>query len=327
MIVEDISLNNVCNIKRFQMLYNTPPYRYTPTSPYPQYTQEQLNMRRKAEILKYMSNNQNSKANGTTKSKAWSSLINNRTNRPSIVCNQNQDMIPTPTYCSDIPGPIQLLVRDTTIPLYQYTTNTNAYGITLLPTNNNMWNMITSNDLVFSNNSDPILLFRLLVLDAIDKPSYDFTFHTPFAIVMRGFKNTATATSYDISLNITHIDAVVTYNGVIVNGVTVNTSYDMSMISFHCNPPMYTMFLYTGMLMVKIPGLYTKPGYIYDVNMKVNIQMDVNNSYYTQYNTTELALYCNLSSPNLISPLNCAFYDLSANFYKPYFLFGSATET
>lgn len=331
MSVEDVSLNNVCNIKRFQMLYNIPSYRYTPISPYPKYTQEQLNMRRKAEILKYKSNNQSSKANGTTKSKAWSALVNNRTNRPPIICDQNQDMIPTPTYYSDVPGPAQLLYCDTTIPLYNYSTNTNAYGITPLPTNNNMWNLISSNNLIFSNNDDLSTLFRLFILDAIDKPNYDFTFQTPFAISMEGVQKTSNVAAWDISLNITHIDSIVTYNDVQLQDVTVNTSYDMSKVAFRCNPPNYNMFLYTGLLTMNIPGLYTKPGFIYDLKMKFSVSISTgkpsvdlsNATYFDQYTTTRTALYCNLSTPNLLSPSNCIIYDLSATSYIPYNIVGS----
>jgi hypothetical protein len=49
-----MSVNSkVCIQRRFQFLYNNPPPRLTPTSPYKsgEYTKEQLDMRRKAEVL------------------------------------------------------------------------------------------------------------------------------------------------------------------------------------------------------------------------------------------------------------------------------------
>ena len=59
---------NIFNQRRKMQLLNIPPTRYTPISPYPQFTQFQLNMRRKVEILKYSASNTNSKTNNFTKS-------------------------------------------------------------------------------------------------------------------------------------------------------------------------------------------------------------------------------------------------------------------
>ena len=44
-------INSVLDQKRERALYNVPPLRLTPVSPYPTYTQLQLNMRRKIEIF------------------------------------------------------------------------------------------------------------------------------------------------------------------------------------------------------------------------------------------------------------------------------------
>ena len=46
----------ICEQRRLQMLFTTPPVRFTPNNPYvefPQFSKEQFDMRRKAEILKY----------------------------------------------------------------------------------------------------------------------------------------------------------------------------------------------------------------------------------------------------------------------------------
>jgi len=83
----DICLNAVCNQRIRQMLFTIPPTRYNPISPYPQYTQEQLNMRRKAEILEYSATKTNSKTNNYTKAEKYSLLIGgkNQTNSYPII--------------------------------------------------------------------------------------------------------------------------------------------------------------------------------------------------------------------------------------------------
>jgi hypothetical protein len=52
-ITTDLSLNLLCDQRKKQMLFNIPQFRYTPVSPYNgSFTKFQLDMRRKAEILK-----------------------------------------------------------------------------------------------------------------------------------------------------------------------------------------------------------------------------------------------------------------------------------
>ena len=109
--------------------YHTPPSRYTPISPYPANTKQQLDMRRKVEILKYSNNQQNSKTNNLTKNEKWallsrgkssqstsySALLSNR----STVCTSNETKLTSST-ASDIPGPPINIYYDPTTPLYHY---------------------------------------------------------------------------------------------------------------------------------------------------------------------------------------------------------------
>lgn len=79
MATVDICLNTICEQRKIQMLYNVPPVRYNPLSPYvqyPQFTKQQFDMRRKAEILEYSANKSNTKTNNLTKSQKWAQLIN-----------------------------------------------------------------------------------------------------------------------------------------------------------------------------------------------------------------------------------------------------------
>lgn len=88
------------------------------------YTQDELNMRRKIEILKYSKNSMESKTNTLSyeTGRAW----NLSTKRKS--CPQD-DLLPSTTASCNIPGPIQIIQYDQTIPLYNYRgTQLNADG-------------------------------------------------------------------------------------------------------------------------------------------------------------------------------------------------------
>lgn len=102
---------------------NIPPTRFSLVNPYRTFTgqtstpngitQEHLNMRRKAEILKYKSKN------GTqTASQRYASIVRGTGSR-SVTTN-SCDRIPKPSSASGIPGPSVDLVLDPTVPLYNF---------------------------------------------------------------------------------------------------------------------------------------------------------------------------------------------------------------
>lgn len=115
-------------------LNNIPLTRITPISPYTSFTRSQLDMRRKIEILKHQNNASNTKTNNFTKKQQWSMLVNGITKNFSqskvtenLENNNSEcpldDLIPTLSTASDIPGKPFLLQYDPTIPLYNYTKN------------------------------------------------------------------------------------------------------------------------------------------------------------------------------------------------------------
>lgn len=114
-------------------------------SPYEQgFTQSQLDMRRKVEILEYKASRQNTKTNSFTRSQKWSQFIRNGSGVSQSVLNQianggspieicpNDKYIPKPTYYSNVPGPIIDLVYDPNVPLYKFQENTEAAGTTVV---------------------------------------------------------------------------------------------------------------------------------------------------------------------------------------------------
>jgi hypothetical protein len=75
----NISLDVLCEQRKKQMLFNNPQSRYTPSNPYNgTFTKYQLDMRRKAEILKYSNTSSSSKTNDLTKTQKLSKLLSGR---------------------------------------------------------------------------------------------------------------------------------------------------------------------------------------------------------------------------------------------------------
>lgn len=138
------SLSEICQQRLDAQLTNKPPPR-TELQPSPYilgFTQKQLDMRRKAEILEYSAVKQNTKTNKITKQQKWSHFIRNgsRVSQSAInrivageqpieeICPDDR-FIPKPTTASGIPGPIMDLVYDPNVPLYNYRDNALALGI------------------------------------------------------------------------------------------------------------------------------------------------------------------------------------------------------
>ena len=95
--------------------------RFTPVCPYTKdssgnliYTPKDLDMRRKAEILKYIKPN-----NGNVSKNKYSQLATStKKNNNKIIC--PNDYTPRPTTSSDVPGKIINLYEDPNAPLYNY---------------------------------------------------------------------------------------------------------------------------------------------------------------------------------------------------------------
>jgi hypothetical protein len=121
--------NRNCAARMSAMLNNTPPppLRYSIVSPYPEYTQYEIDMRRKAELLQYKKNT------NITKKQSFSQTINRqKSNIPKI---QACEFVDTTVYpprsasASGVPGG-GMLFYDPTVPLYNYSTSKPSYAIT-----------------------------------------------------------------------------------------------------------------------------------------------------------------------------------------------------
>ena len=149
------NIDNICTQRRLKMLFNVPPTRFTPESPYKynssgqlQFTKHQLDMRRKVEILKH--DKSSTKGNKQTKKEQWAhinsrkysvrKIIGNASLSPgaTVVSSVDCSTVPTSSKKTDVPGPDIVLQLDKSVPLYNYGAPIRTYGF-LNEKNNNMF--------------------------------------------------------------------------------------------------------------------------------------------------------------------------------------------
>lgn len=230
--------NNLFMQKRSRALIHIPPSRFTMVSPYPFFTQSQLDMRRKVEILKYNGNKQNTKTNSLTKkehfallSKGKSSVkvsqytISNNISGNTCVSDLTK---PTLTSSCNVPGSLMYLQLDPDVPLYNYNV-INTLGIEP-KSDTSLWHAYTKNILDFlvsnsntasadipniflqTNTSKTSSGSNLITLDSISNITVGFSVFatgipTGTTIVSLGNDSTiiilSNATTSDISANTT----------------------------------------------------------------------------------------------------------------------------
>jgi hypothetical protein len=204
-----VAFQNALLIKKRFQLNNIPPIRYDNlvNNPYNNnYTQSQLDMRRKAEILQYTANNTNTKTNSLTKKELWAQLAKGSTQKRSLSSSFIQSntitttptsifiqtcpsgtILQTPTYASDVPGPIISLFLDPVIPLYNYTKNQDAYGIINKALNPFTYDTSTNQILTFIDNiPQNSVVLTSIYIENLNMMSYSFTITLPISIYVKG---------------------------------------------------------------------------------------------------------------------------------------------
>jgi len=215
------TIASVLKQKKDTANFNIPPSRLNiPFSPYRKYTNMQLDMRRKAEILKYNGVTQNSKTNSQTKTQLYSYLANNKINSnvsqyaltyalKDLNCATNKNL-PTLTTACDVPGPPMYLYNDPSIPLYNYSgiVNNRSSGIINSPPPA-AWSIYTTNEILYLNTTAAVFtntyiqseeteLGSMLISTSMKQNVSNFTISTPIAIWCRGLNG---AGSYDAQGN------------------------------------------------------------------------------------------------------------------------------
>lgn len=254
-----VDVSGVCLQRRKQMLFTIPPIRLETSSPYNQYTEAQLNMRRKAEILQYTGNSQASKGNNLTKKQKMAQILSGNyqnSNYPGTIvqkvtevrneiydisensysyktlysnidtnCNNNE-IIYTPSSSSGVPGPTILLYKDDSIPLYNYKKNVEALAI-VNDEDTDEWRY-NIKDNVFAVHNIGSQIFTLAIQYGIANPQYTYSFKVPYGIFVRGFSTgSSIEKTYDLSLSLfdtSPIGVSVLYNnGSVIDPITGTT--------------------------------------------------------------------------------------------------------
>jgi hypothetical protein len=308
-----LNLTSICYNQKQQLLFNKPLPRYTPISPYPQYKQFDLNMRRKAEILKHSSNASSTQTNNLTRKEKWAKISNARYNGNVLFC-PTDEYLPTLSTSSDVPGPITVLYNDPKIPLYNFATNTASYAVDNSTINTNYSTLINSNVLINSNTETSLM--KLNIQNNQNVPIHKFSISTPFCFYISGSNIDPKTGPFDLQILMSSISVLTYYSGVetlALNGAPKYSYTTMNIpIQLTLKPPdnktpfSFSAFVYGGMLNLSNINLYTEPGYIYDIRLSFNPNKYSSNTQNTTiYNRTTVSLYTNIDSnlyKNLVSP-------------------------
>lgn len=343
------SITPILEQRRNMAIYNIPPPRINIVSPYPLFSPFQLNMRRKAEILKYNSSQQNTKSNNPTKKQKFASLVKGFNSLSQQQANQtytnlvcDADVIkPTLSTACNIPGPPIILQYDPNVPLYNYgnykenrpyaTTNKvtnviyNAYTLNVIEYINNVSSLTLTSDVIntasytYTGN-----LGTILIGDNLKDTTYSFSISTPIAVWFYCIPNIEYQSNNNISLNITitSITANVYYNDVFITSINSNDANQPGFTPITVRCKISTMkylchaIQYVGMLNLNNLILQTPPQTIYNIKYVANYiynNSDVNN--YVQFIQT--GVFANLRSANEEGYIsNCVMDSISPNNFR-----------
>jgi hypothetical protein len=287
-------------------------------SPYPTYTQYELDMRRKAEILQYSANNKNTMQNNPTRAQLYSQMVNGYYQPTNQTSSCPENTIPKPTYNSDVPGPVQYLYLNPEIPIYNL--NLVREYTDMYYSNNDKWGYTSYTNIV-SNSSSDVLIGSLTIKNGIDDTAYSFSLRIPINIYVAGTNNTDLDNTFDFTrktsnITISNVSCNVYYNNTLLNSTTVtrqvNPTTDSSDIrtinldTQNSGTKQFQANVFSGYITFNNINLYTANGYTYDFKIDISTLLDTSDPNYTQsdyYSNFQNYVVINSTNTNIIS--NC----------------------
>ena len=242
------------------------------------FTQYEINMRRKVEILKYDKSNNAA----LTQKKAWTQIVRGSSQRRTYsqsqiraiqngtgtgTANTTDDACPTLSTSAGIPGKAFYIQLDPNVPLYNYLTS-NTYATRSIE-NTIIWTYTENSDIL---SNDPTL-FTLFVGPAIDVNYAFFTFSVPIGLSVAG--NSNANGSFTFTLPYENISVSVYYGGSIIAIRTVPVITFESEISGTTSAGNFNGQIYIGQLVVSNLGLSLSPGFVYEVRINY---LQINNT-------------------------------------------------
>ena len=303
------NIDNVCSQRRLKMLFNVPPTRFTPESPYKymsngqlQFTKQQLDMRRKVEILKH--NKSSTQGNKQTKKEQWSHINNRKYSIRKTI--GNLSLLPGATVASsmdcatvatsskktDVPGPNIILQQDNSVPLYNYGAPVRSYGF-LNEENTNGFEVISNGEIKTFYDGVYGFLACLKITDSIDETSKLFRIELPFTL---GYsKNVGVSETQEISGNIIlnspstgQNTTKVYYSGTETNSGTHSfaisvgdTTSTTSTYEFTTSTETTVESPTVGVIQIDNIFVQTQPDFFYEISQQVNLTTDMSLSLIT----------------------------------------------
>jgi len=300
---------NFIKQRRMYMSLSTPPIRYNnlESSPYPEYTSEQLNMRRKVEILKY-------NKNGMSKKQRQAAIARGNYRGSTLFC--GLDSTPKPSGAAGVPGPSVLLFEDPNVPLYNYANNTTTNAI-VASEDTNEWNFyILPNKECPSGLNNITNIASLLILPAIQNNIYTYTYITPMVFHIQG-TNIPVATSDNIiTISLNNIATKIFYSGSEISNNVSATNFDENTLQIKLKPDTaitsntfaYSAKLYVGYITISNIYLNTSAGFSYNFGLTYNVSSSTdsldNNT--TILTNTKFSIVANVDDTyNISDATNC----------------------
>ena len=266
-----MSTDDACQQRKLFMQFNIPPTRLTKQSPYNgTVTQEQLNMRRKAEILKYK---KNAGGSSTSQKQNFARIARGNYNIARVPCPADA-LIPTSSKNSNIPGPEIFLYEDPNVPLYNYFTETNTGGIGQ-QIDTTEWSVYLNQNVRVPENTDTTMA-TLVIRESISRASLIYSLQIPVSLRVSG-SNYYTDTSGSI-INVSEINPTVRsyYNGNL-NSTAVSSILQQNKVTLRLHPTTdivtsnnletysFLAVIFIGYLNVSDLLIYTSPGNVFDL--------------------------------------------------------------
>lgn len=179
-----------CYFRSLRMTYNNPLPRLNPTSPYPANTKEELDMRRKAEVLKHQGPQKSTQMNTLTKKQKFAQVIRGY-NPEQKAMSSNGFTLEQLNFCdsksnqtlsssSDVPGKPIFLYMDKSIPLYKYANEYRTYSDLPRPISENLpWRFFANDQATFIEEGTEINIGTLEILKDVTSDVTTFSINIP----------------------------------------------------------------------------------------------------------------------------------------------------
>lgn len=335
---DDPVLNTLCTLllqRQEYLEYHVPPIREElQPSPYTEFTEYQVKMRRKAEILSYKNK---ADTNGSfTKSQKWANLAKNpRQLSARAKVRQNcpdESLFFSLSSSCDVPGPIVTLYKDPIVPLYNYgynPPNFNLQNAVPLPE----WKTFPKYDSEFLNNK-PNLIANLVIQNPKNR-NYTYQFQTPISVNIAGNVNSSGLPVDSIQLSISNPTFAVYFTNALVPNIMPIVFLNVQTISVSLHTSKNGQFsatVYAGMVNVSNFSLSTQPQFVYNLEMSFvanytlyDAQKNIirTGSSNISISTIDVILnLANVSDPNYFNFSNCAVKSVSSVPFVPFTLTG-----